>query len=347
MLGITQGEIRQWAFGNTLEESMNNIKKIFEKINENKEELKIKIQKEFTSLRNALNIREDELLLEVDKKFKDNFIGEEFLKESEKFPHKIKLSLENGKKIDNENKNNKLNLMIYDCIRIENNINEINNIKENINKFNNFNNFNIEFDEESNKIIEILNNMGKIKEKGEIIIKNSSIINDDVNKQNIIINWIKEKVNKNAIKFELIFKMSENRSNSKDFHKYCDNKGPTLTLVKTKKNYIFGGFTPLEWKNKGGSIYDKSNKTFVFSLNLIKKYNMINLKKMALQFEPNYGPVFGAWDFGLKEDMKKGQTYANNNCNFLSNNNLVLTGEKNADQENFEAEELELYEVIF
>ena len=97
---------------------MNNIKKIFEKINKNKEELKIKIQKEFTSLRNALNIREDELLLEVDKKFKDNFIDELFIKESEKFPNKVKLSFENGKKIEKENKNNNLNLIIYDCIAI-------------------------------------------------------------------------------------------------------------------------------------------------------------------------------------------------------------------------------------
>ena len=37
---------------------------------------------------------------------------------------------------------------------------------------------------------------------------------------------------------------------SKDFHKYCDNQGPNLILVKTKKNKIFGGFTPLSWENK-------------------------------------------------------------------------------------------------
>ena len=41
--------------------------------------------------------------------------------------------------------------------------------------------------------------------------------------------------------------MSINGRTSKDFHKYCDNKGPTLTIVKTTKNKIFGGFTPLNW----------------------------------------------------------------------------------------------------
>ena len=44
--------------------------------------------------------------------------------------------------------------------------------------------------------------------KNDVFLK-SSIINDDIDKQNIIIKWIKEKINKTSIKFELIFKMSE------------------------------------------------------------------------------------------------------------------------------------------
>ena len=58
----------------------------------------------------------------------------------------------------------------------------------------------------------------------------------------LIKDWIEEKVNKKEIKFELIFKMRENGTNSDDFHKHCDNKGQTLTLVKTTKNKIFGRF---------------------------------------------------------------------------------------------------------
>ena len=69
--------------------------------------------------------------------------------------------------------------------------------------------------------------------------------------------------------------MSENGTDSKDFHKYCDNKGSTLILVKTTKNKIFGGFTPLNWDNSSYTKIDESNQTFIFSLNLMKKYNMI------------------------------------------------------------------------
>ena len=58
--------------------------------------------------------------------------------------------------------------------------------------------------------------------------------------------------------------MSENGSKSEDFHKYCDNKGPTLTLIKTTKNRIFGGFSPLSWNNKGRDQFDKSIKHLFF-----------------------------------------------------------------------------------
>ena len=42
----------------------------------NKEELKIKIEKTFTKIRSVLNNREDELLLGVDKEFKDLYYDE-------------------------------------------------------------------------------------------------------------------------------------------------------------------------------------------------------------------------------------------------------------------------------
>ena len=52
---------------NSIDNSINELKKIFEKINEDKEELKLNIQKIFTKIRNTINDREDKILLEVDK----------------------------------------------------------------------------------------------------------------------------------------------------------------------------------------------------------------------------------------------------------------------------------------
>jgi len=51
-----------------LQNIINDLKIIVEKIDKNKEELKMNIQKIFTKLRICLNDREDELLLEINKK---------------------------------------------------------------------------------------------------------------------------------------------------------------------------------------------------------------------------------------------------------------------------------------
>ena len=174
--------------------------------------------------------------------------------------------------------------------------------------------------------------------------KNSSIINNEFNKQNMIINWIKEKTQTKEIEFKLIFKMTKNGYRSQDFHKHCDKKGPTLVLIKTTKNKIFGGFTPLDWENKGGKKYDDSNQTFIFSLDLMKKYDMINKNIEAIYCSNNEGPDFGASDFSLRTNLKDGKTYANMDCNFLSNYNLELTGDKGS-EDNFETKEFEVYKV--
>ena len=121
----------------------------------------------------------------------------------------------------------------------------------------------------------------KEKEEKEIIIP-SLIINWNWSYTNVLIKWIKEKTNKDKINFEKIFTMSLNGSSSKDFHDYCDNKGPTLTIIKTTENKIFGGFTPLNWDSSGLSKNDNDDQTFIFSLNLMKKYDLINKKNKAI-----------------------------------------------------------------
>ena len=119
---------------NTVLKSIDDLKKIFEKINEKKEELKIKIQKIFTKIRNELNDREDELLIELDKVFNEKYGDENIIKEGEKLPNRIKISLKKGKIIEKEWNSNELNNMIYDCINIENTLADINKINEYIKK---------------------------------------------------------------------------------------------------------------------------------------------------------------------------------------------------------------------
>jgi len=69
---------------NTLQSSIDELNIILEKINKNKEEIKLNIQKIFTKIRNELNIREDELLLEVDKAYEKMNFNDNMIKESQK-----------------------------------------------------------------------------------------------------------------------------------------------------------------------------------------------------------------------------------------------------------------------
>ena len=103
-------DILENLLNNNFLESIKELQKFFEQINNDKEDTKIKIQKIFTKVRNELNDREEKLLSEVDNKFNDLFLEEEVIKEGEKIPKKIKESLDIGKSLNNnwDNKNLKL-----------------------------------------------------------------------------------------------------------------------------------------------------------------------------------------------------------------------------------------------
>ena len=173
---------------NSLESSKDEFKKIVEKIVKNKEEIKLDIQKTFTKIRNAINNREDELLLEVDKLFEKNYCNEDILKDTEKLPNNISKSLEKGKLIDKEwNNNDKLNFLINDCIGIEKNIIHINNINDKIKEFNS-NNIEIKFNSDDGiSLLESIKQFGTInkKEENNNIQNNINISILDFNPQKI------------------------------------------------------------------------------------------------------------------------------------------------------------------
>ena len=49
--------------------------------------------------------------------------------------------------------------------------------------------------------------------------------------------------------WRLLFRASRDGFATQTFHSKCDNKGPTITVVKSGAN-IFGGFTEISWKSK-------------------------------------------------------------------------------------------------
>ena len=128
-----------------------------------------KLKSIFTKIRNKLNEREDELLLDIENIFNKLYFNDDIIKIIEKLPTRIKSSLEKGKEINEEWTEKQLNYLINICINIENTWTDINTIKWKIEK----SNFNMKtkilFKPEKEGINNIINT---IKNFGEIYIKN-------------------------------------------------------------------------------------------------------------------------------------------------------------------------------
>lgn len=243
-----------------LQESIQEIKIIFEKNEKKKEEIKMEIQKVFTKLRNSLNDREDELLSDVDKSFDELFLNQNIIKESEKLPNKIKVSLEKGKLINNKNNNN-LNSLINDCLNIENNINDINKINQNMKNYKtNQNDISFIQDEIASKnFFESVKSFGSVYQYpiSEIIKKDDFIkINDMIGEKK---------------KFILKYSTKRDSCNTEIFHKNCDGICGCLFICKVEEGDIVGGYLTAKIQKNNEFVDD--NKAFLFNLskNIIKK----------------------------------------------------------------------------
>jgi len=255
---------------NNLDKAINELKNLFEKINENKEELKLKIQKIFTNLRNSINQREDELLLEVDQIYNNEYCNEDIIKEGEKLPNKIKMTLEKSKLIDNEwNDNNKLISIINICIKIENNIKDINLINNNINKCKLNKDLKIDFsidNEFSNKYIENIKNFGKISKVSIDIGLINKIIKNYEEATDLCKFLFKDKI----VKFDLLYQATRDGDEIPNVIKKIEGYTPTLFLVYTKKGIKCGGYTKALWK--ADSEYKNDSESFLFNFNKKKIY---------------------------------------------------------------------------
>ena len=166
------------------EKNLNELKNLYEKIIANKEELKIKIQNIFTKIRNSLNEKENKLLLEVDEKYNEIFLKDDLFKKTETLPNKIKISLEIGKKLNEDWNENNLSAKISECINVENNIKDLNILKNNANKIHSKIKKEIIFDLDEKEINEFLE---KITNLGNIMIKDNDLNNHfDIQSKNPI-----------------------------------------------------------------------------------------------------------------------------------------------------------------
>ena len=89
--------------------------------------------------------------------------------------------------------------------------------------------------------------------------KDSTILSTE-HKQVLVNDWLKEKLKSGQSDFVLIYRASRDGWASSNFHTHCDNKGPTVTVVKSG-NYIFGGYTEQSWSS---SSYNTVAQCFLY-----------------------------------------------------------------------------------
>ncbi|XP_067047394.1 uncharacterized protein [Acropora muricata] len=75
--------------------------------------------------------------------------------------------------------------------------------------------------------------------------------------------WLKPVVQING-QWILCWRASLHGWAASSFHSLCDNKGPTVTIVKDTNNNIFGGYTSISWESSRQCKSD--SKAFLFSL---------------------------------------------------------------------------------
>jgi len=148
----------------SLDQTINELKTLYEKINKEKEELIIEIQKVFTKFRTALNEREDKLISEVGEIYSKNYFDEKIIKEGEKLPSNIQNCFESGIEVKNKWDNEgELSEAINFSIEFEKNLNKIDEINKEIIKCNS-NKIKICFEINKEKL------ENKIEELGDIIV---------------------------------------------------------------------------------------------------------------------------------------------------------------------------------
>jgi hypothetical protein len=87
-----------------------------------------------------------------------------------------------------------------------------------------------------------------------------------------------------------LYKATEHGFAIDKFHSLCDEKGPTLSLIKTVSGNIFGGYTTMSWDTSDE--YKKDTQSFLFSVDKQTRYPIISYD-YAIYCGGAYGLNFG------------------------------------------------------
>ena len=232
---------------------------------------------------------------------------------------------------------------------------------------------------ENKELKKIISNMGnqnkeKNKETNELKIENKEL-NEKIEKQNNEINTLNYKLNhylnksvimqdhersmlytaienkmkKKIKKIKKLYQATIHGGDPEKFHQKCDNIPYTLVFIKSEGLRRFGGFTPIPWKaeDKGIFVKDPEKKTFVFSLDNKKVFNLKDSKRDAVYHDKLNGPCFGhGHDIGIiGNPFNEYNLYTYPDSFDYKGDNQLLSEFKG--NKNVKALEYEVFQLIF
>lgn len=249
---------------------------------------------------------------------------------------------------------NSLKMKIAELSGMRNRLDEIKRLKEEINRLNSYS---VNVKEINNLKAQIMNleNLRQqqhqksqaqsqsqtLTQKTETKMTKSIIKGDIIHNLNEL-EMLTRKINKsnNKIILNLLYKATADSDNASAFHQKCDKAESTLVLVESDKGKRFGGFTSKNWR--GDCVEKKDSEAFVFSLDTMKIYDIIEGED-AIGCYPQCGPVFMGCQIRIFDNaFKKGGTTFERNVNYETEEDFELAGGERA----FGVKEIEVYEVI-
>jgi hypothetical protein len=104
-------------------------------------------------------------------------------------------------------------------------------------------------------------------------------------------------------RFERIYDAASDGWGAEDFHRCCDRKGWTLTVVETTFGFIFGGFTTADWDSPLIPISNPGPDSFLFSVTEGgSKYPITSGDRKAIQSWSDRCAVFGYGEIAIASD---------------------------------------------
>jgi len=153
--------------------------------------------------------------------------------------------------------------------------------------------------------------------------------------------------------FSLLWRGSRDGFDAATFHRLCDGKANTVTVIKNTNGFIFGGFTSIPWSSSDDE-YKSDNTAFLYSLNN-RSNTPFKLKVKSSQYAVNHSPSYGP-SFGGGYDLCVPSLSNTNRDSFMNLHSYEFPNGKSGTEGgqfivgcsdgNFKSDEIEVFQVV-